>query len=112
VANKLISRENMHAILGVIMIVCLTLSIVTFFLALIWIGQPIGNMAITTADIFASIFSAAFFAAFAFAMADQRPRDSRTMSAIGTKRTFRSEPSMSAIGGRADIARKRCHVCF
>jgi hypothetical protein len=76
VANKLISRENVHAILGVIMIVCLTFAIVTFFLALAWIGQPIGNMAITTADVFASIFSAVFFAAFAFAMADQRPRDS------------------------------------
>ena len=75
-ANKLISRKNVHAILGVIMIVCLTLTIVTFFLALIWIGQPIGNMAITTADVFALIFSAAFFAAFAFAMADQRSRDS------------------------------------
>jgi high-affinity K+ transport system ATPase subunit B len=66
----------MHAILGVIMIVCLLLTIVTFFLALIWIGQPIGNMAIATADVFASIFSAAFFAAFAFAMADQRSRAS------------------------------------
>ena len=55
---------------------CLPVTIVTFFLALIWIGQPIGNMAITTADIFASIFSAAFFAAFAFAMADQRSLDS------------------------------------
>ena len=38
-ANKLISRENVHANLGVIMIVCLTLTIVTFFLALIWIGS-------------------------------------------------------------------------
>ncbi len=76
VANKLISRENVHANLGVIMIVCLTLTIVTFFLALIWIGQPFGNMATTTADVLASIFSAADFAAFAFAMADQRSRDS------------------------------------
>jgi hypothetical protein len=66
VASKLVSRENVHAILGgVIMIVCLPLTIVTFFLALILIGQPNGNMAITTADVFASIFSVAFFAAFA-----------------------------------------------
>ena len=75
-ASKLVSRENVHAILGVIMIVCLPLTIVTFFLALILIGQPIGNMAITTADVFASIFSVAFFAAFALAMANQRSRDS------------------------------------
>ena len=75
-ASKLVSRENVHAILGVIMIVCLPLTIVTFFLALIFIGQPIGNMAITTADVFASIFSVAFFAAFALAMGNQRSRDS------------------------------------
>jgi uncharacterized membrane protein len=76
VVSKLVSRENVHAIFGVIMIVCLPLTIVTFFLALTLIGQPIGNMAITTADVFASIFSVAFFAAFALAMADQRSRDS------------------------------------
>ena len=75
-ASKLVSRENVLAILGVIMIVCLPLTIATFFLALILIGQPIGNMAITTADVFASIFSVAFFAAFALAMANQRSRDS------------------------------------
>ena len=75
-ASKLVSRENMHAILGIIMIVCLPLTIATFFLALILSGQPIGNMAITTADVFASIFSVAFFAAFALAMANQRSRDS------------------------------------
>jgi len=76
VARKLVSSENVHVILDVIMIVCLPLTIVAFFLALILIGQPIGNMAITTADIFASIFSVAFFAAFALAMADRRLRDS------------------------------------
>jgi hypothetical protein len=76
VASKLVSRANVHALLGVIMIVCLPLIIVPFFVALIWAGQPIGSMAITTADVFASIFSVAFFAAFAFAMADQRSRDS------------------------------------
>ena len=75
-ARKLVSRENVHAILGVIMIVCLPLTIVTFFLALIFIGQPNGKMVITTADVFASIFSVAFFAAFALAMANQRSRDS------------------------------------
>ena len=75
-ASKLVSRENINAILGVIMIVCLPLTFVTFFLALILIGQPIGNMAITMADVFASVFSVAFFAAFALAMANQRSRDS------------------------------------
>jgi hypothetical protein len=75
-ASKLVSRPNVHALLGVIMIVCLPLIIVPFLVALIWAGQPIGNMAITTADVFASIFSVAFFAAFAFAMTDQRSRDS------------------------------------
>lgn len=75
-AGELVSRENVHAILGVIRIVCLPLTMVSFFVALIWIGQPIGNMATTTADVFASIFSVAFFAAFALAMADQRSRDS------------------------------------
>ena len=74
-ASKLVSRKNVHAILGAIIIVCLPLTIVTFLVALIWIGQPIGNMAIATADVFASIFSVAFFAAFALAMADLRSRD-------------------------------------
>ncbi len=75
-ASKLVSRKNVHAILGVIIIVCLPITIVSFLVALIWIGQPMGNMAIATADVFASIFSVAFLAAFALAMADQRPRDS------------------------------------
>ena len=74
--SKLVSRANVHALLGVIMIVCLPLTIVAFFVALIWAGQSIGNMAITTADVFASIFSVAFFGAFALAMTDQRSRDS------------------------------------
>jgi hypothetical protein len=76
VDSKLVSRANVHALLGVITIVCLPLTIVSFFVALIWAGQPIGNMAITTADAFASIFSVAFFAAFVLAMVDQRSRDS------------------------------------
>ena len=32
------------------------------------------------------------------------------MSAIGTKRTWASAPRMSAIGGKADIARKGGYV--
>jgi hypothetical protein len=34
------------------------------------------------------------------------------MSAFGTKRTFRSRSSMSAFGGKADIADSERHVCF
>jgi hypothetical protein len=73
------------------MIVCLALAIVTFFVALIWIAQPIGNIAIITADVFASIFSVTFFAAFAFAMVDQRSRNGQTMSASGPNRTSVSQ---------------------
>jgi hypothetical protein len=58
------------------MIVSLALTIVTFLVALIWIGQPAGNTAITTADVFATVFSVAFFTAFVLAMAEQRPGSS------------------------------------
>ena len=71
-AARLISRQNVIAILGAVMIVSLALTIVAFPVALIWFGQPPGNVAITMADAFASVFSVAFFAAFALAMADQR----------------------------------------
>ena len=57
-------------------VVCLPLTIVTFFVSLIWIGQPIGYTAITMADVFASIFSVAYFATFALAMVDQGSHDS------------------------------------
>jgi len=67
-ATQFISRENVLTILGAVMIVSLALTIVTFPVALIWLGQPPGNAAITMADAFASVFSAAFFAAFALAM--------------------------------------------
>jgi len=72
VAARLISRQNVIAILGAVMIVSLALTIVAFPVALIWFGQPTGNVAITMADAFASVFSVAFFAALALAMADQR----------------------------------------
>lgn len=76
-ASKFVLREDLAVILGAAMIVSLALTIVTFLVALIWIGQPIGNAATTTADVFASIFSVAFFASFTLAMADQRKHQSR-----------------------------------
>ena len=57
-----VCRENYFGV------VYLPLTIVTFFVSLIWIGQPIGYTAITMADVFASIFSVAYFATFALAM--------------------------------------------
>jgi MFS-type transporter involved in bile tolerance (Atg22 family) len=74
--TKFASRQNVVVILGAVMIVCLALTIVTFLVALIWIGQPLGNEGLVAADAFASVFSAAFFAAFALAMAEQRSRSS------------------------------------
>ena len=74
-ASKFVSRENVIVILGALAIVCLALTIVTFPIALIWIGQPLGNTSGLTADAFASVFSVAFFAAFALAMAEQRSRN-------------------------------------
>ena len=73
-ATKFVSRQNVLVILGVVMIVCLALTIVTFPVALIWIGQPFGNAAGLTADAFACVFSVAFFAAFALAMAEHQSR--------------------------------------
>jgi hypothetical protein len=67
--TKIVFRENVLVILGVVMIVSLALTIVTFPVALIWVGEPLGNAARITADAFASVFSVAFFAAFALAMA-------------------------------------------
>lgn len=75
-ATKFASRQNVVVILGAVMIVCLALTIVTFLIALIWIGQPLGNEGLVAADTFASVFSVAFFAAFALAMAEQRSRSS------------------------------------
>jgi len=57
------------------MIACLALTILTFPIALVWIGQPLGNADGIAADAFASGFSVAFFVAYALAMADQRPRN-------------------------------------
>ena len=72
-ATKSASRQNVVVILGAVMIVCLALTIVTFPIALIWFGQPLGNAAITMADAFASVFSVVFFAAFALAMSSSGP---------------------------------------
>ena len=44
-ATKFVSRQNVLVILGVVMIVCLALTIVTFPVALISMGQPFGNAA-------------------------------------------------------------------
>ena len=73
--TKLISRHNVLVALVVVMIVSLALTILTFPVALIWFGQPIGNSAAITADVFGSAFSVAFFAAFALAMIGQRTRE-------------------------------------
>lgn len=83
--SKFLSRQDVLVILGVVMIVCLALTIVTFAVALIWIGQPVGKAAGLTADAFASGFSAAFFAAFALAMAEQQSRSSQPRTLTGKK---------------------------
>ena len=75
-SSKLEWRENAIFILGVVMVVCLLLTILTGSVALIWNGQTIGNTATTTADVFGSAFSVAFFAAFVLRMAEERSRDS------------------------------------
>jgi predicted membrane protein len=75
-AAKFISLQAVIAILGAVMIVSLALTIVTFPFALIWIGQPFGNVATTMADAFATVFSVAFFTAFVLAMAEQQPGSS------------------------------------
>jgi membrane protein implicated in regulation of membrane protease activity len=75
---KFVSRQNVIVILGAVMIVCLALTIVTGAVALIWIGQPVGNAAGTTADAFAFVFSVAFIAAFALAMAGHQPRNNKS----------------------------------
>jgi hypothetical protein len=72
-ATQFISRQNVLTILGAVMIVSLALTIITFPVALIWIGQPPGNVAIKMADAFATVFSVAFFAAFALAMSSSGP---------------------------------------
>lgn len=71
-ATKFISRQGVITILGAAMVAFLTLTILTFPAALIWIGQPLGNAAKTSADAFASGFSVAFFAAFVLAMVEQQ----------------------------------------
>jgi hypothetical protein len=73
--GKFLSRQNVVVVLGLVMIVCLALTIVTFPVALFWMGQPLGNAAGLAADAFASVFAVAFFAAFALAMADQQSRN-------------------------------------
>ena len=80
--TQFVSRQNALVILGAVMIVCLALTIVTFPVSLIWMGQPPGNAALIAADAFASVFSVTFFAAFALAMAEPRspsPTDQSTV---------------------------------
>ena len=76
-AAKFVSLQTVLVVLGVVMIVSLALTIVTFPVALFWIGQPLGNAAGLTADAFASAFSVAFFAAFALVMAENQWRSER-----------------------------------
>ncbi len=69
------SRDNVHAGLGTVMMICVVLIIVTFPVTLIWAGRPVGTGAMAITDAFAWLFAVAFFAAFGFAMVDQRRRD-------------------------------------
>jgi hypothetical protein len=78
-ATKSISRHDVIAILGAVMIVSLALTIVMFPIGLIWFGQSLGNAAMTMADAFASVFSVAFFAAFALSMAERRSGSSGSL---------------------------------
>lgn len=80
--TKLIARPNVLVALSVVMIVSLALTILTFPIALIWFGQPIGNKAAITADVFGSAFSVAFFMAFALAMIGQRSRERSRHNAL------------------------------
>ena len=80
--TRLISRHNALVALVAVMIVSLALTILTFPVALIWAGQPIGNSAAITADVFGSAFSVAFFAAFTLAMAGQRSRERSRRNAL------------------------------
>ena len=101
-ATKFVSRQNVLVIFGAVMIVFLALTIVTFPVALIWVGQPPGNVAITMADAFATVFSVAFFAAFASRWPSRgRPvQQTRQLSCFGRRyhtitRTIR-KPTMAA----------------
>lgn len=73
-ATNFVSRQNILVVLAVVMIVCLALTILTFPVALFWVGQPFGNAAGLAADAFASVFSVALFAAFVLAMAEHQSR--------------------------------------
>jgi FtsH-binding integral membrane protein len=72
--HRWISLENAHVALGTVMIVSLALTVITYPITLIWIGQPIGTAAAIAADTFATVFVVAFFGAFALAMVEQRLR--------------------------------------
>ena len=71
----IVIRDNVHVGLGIIMIVCIALIVVTFPVALIWNGQPAGAAAALITDGFAWLFAAAFFAAFVLSMFGQRKTD-------------------------------------
>ncbi|MGB6349591.1 MAG: hypothetical protein WBG10_06130 [Pseudolabrys sp.] len=70
------SRENLIAIFGVVMIVCLSLTIVTGAVALILVGEPIASTVGAMAVAIASVFSLTFFAAFGLTIRKERSRDS------------------------------------
>ena len=96
--SKLEPHENILLALAAAMIVCLALAIVAFPVALIWISQPIGTAAATTADAFAIGFSLAFFAAFVLAMVAQSscqgPLKTRVNDPQPTCRVVRSPVSL------------------
>lgn len=70
--RRQIIRDNVHFGLGIVVVVCLALIIVTFPVTLIWNGQPAGAAAALIADAFAWLFAAALFAAFVLSVVEQR----------------------------------------
>jgi hypothetical protein len=84
---KLVSRQNLIVILGAVMIVCLALTIVTGAVALIWIGQPLGNAGGIMAGAFTSVFFPSFFLAFALAMAGHQSRNNESHAEKAEKDT-------------------------
>ena len=64
--------ENAQLALAGVMVVSLVLVIGIFPVGLIWIRQPIGNIAATTADVFAFVFGFAFFCSLALVVVGQQ----------------------------------------
>jgi hypothetical protein len=74
--SKPVAIDLGSLILVASMVVFLTLAIVGESIALVFNGQPIGNMAASAADVSAWLFAALFFFAFAATLVRERSRDS------------------------------------